>query len=87
VEQGVAQEDFNKIIEYMNKNYTQNLRENSYWLSVINSRFLIGKDMHTTYKTALDAVTPQKLHEFIKQMVDTDNRLEVIMNGVAPESK
>ena len=84
---GISQEDFNKILEYMNKNYEQNLRENNYWLSVINTRFLIGKDMHTTYKATLDSITPEKLHNFVKNMFSSGNRLEVIMNGVAPAAK
>lgn len=84
VEKGVEVEDFNKIMEYMTKNYTQSLRENSYWMSVINTRYLLGKDIHTTYETALKSITPQKLHNFIKELFSTKNRVEVIMNGIAP---
>lgn len=84
VEKGVEVEDFNKIMEYMTKNYTQSLRENSYWMSVINTRYLLGKDSHTTYETALKSITPQKLHNFIKELFSTKNRVEVIMNGITP---
>lgn len=68
----------------MTKNYTQSLRENSYWMSVINTRYLLGKDSHTTYETALKSITPQKLHNFIKELFSTKNRVEVIMNGITP---
>jgi zinc protease len=85
LENGVQKEDFDKVIEYMNKNYTQNLKENGYWLSVINSRYLLGKDMHTTYKTALDSVTPEKIHEFMKELFSQGNKVEVIMDGVQAE--
>lgn len=82
---GVEQEDFDKVIEYMNKNYTQNLKENGYWLSAINNRYLLGKDMHTTYKTALDSVTPEKINEFMKEIFTQGNKVEVIMDGIAAE--
>ncbi|MFA6770676.1 MAG: insulinase family protein, partial [Bacteroidales bacterium] len=65
VEKGVEADDFNKIMEYMTKNYTQNLRENSYWMSVINTRYLLGKDNHTTYEAALKSINLEKLHNFI----------------------
>lgn len=87
VEQGVNVDDFNKIMEYMSKNYTQNLRENSYWMSVINTRYLLGKDNHTTYEAALKSITPEKLHNYIKEIFSTDNRVEVVMNGKAPNSQ
>ncbi|MFA5641686.1 MAG: insulinase family protein [Bacteroidales bacterium] len=87
VEQGVNVDDFNKIMEYMSKNYTQNLRENSYWMSVINTRYLLGKDKHTTYEAALKSITPEKLHNYIKEIFSTDNRVEVVMNGKAPNSQ
>ena len=68
MEKGVNPADFAKITEFMQKNYTQNLRENKYWTSVINSRFLLGKDLHTTYEAALKSITPAKLNNFIKNV-------------------
>ncbi len=85
VENGIDPVDFGKTVEYMTKSYEQNLRENSYWLSAISNRFLIGKDLHTTYNAALNSITPEKLHGFIKEILSQNNRLELIMNGVAPE--
>ncbi len=86
VEQGIDANDFNKILEYMTKNYTQTLRENSYWMSAINTRYLTGKDTHTTYETTLKSITTDKLHNFIKEIFSTENRVEVVMNGTAPAS-
>ncbi len=86
VKNGIDTEDFNKILEYMNKNYEQNLRNNSYWLSSLNTRFILGKDYHHPFKAALDSVTPGKVHNFIKEIFSTDNRIEVIMNGFIPSN-
>jgi len=84
IAKGIETEDFNKIMEYMTKNYAQNLRENSYWMSAINTRYLLGKDTHTTYEAALKSITPEKLHKFIKEIFATKNLVEVVMNGTAP---
>ena len=87
IEKGVNDADFAKITEYMQKNYTQNLRENTYWISTIGNKFLLGKDLHTTYEAALKSITPAKLQNFIKAAVTQGNQLEVIMNGKAVEKK
>ena len=84
---GVSPEDFSKIIEYMQKSYTQNLRENGYWLGAINSRYLIGKDLHTEYDAILKSLTKEKLQKFIKETLTQGNQVEVIMSGTAAPAK
>ncbi|MFA5848733.1 MAG: insulinase family protein [Bacteroidales bacterium] len=87
LEKGVNPADFAKITEYMQKNYTQNLRENKYWSSVITNRFILGKDLHTTYEAALKSITPAKLLNFIKAAISQGNQFEIIMSGKAAEKK
>lgn len=84
---GVSPEDFSKIIEYMQKSYTQNLRENGYWLGAINSRYLTGKDLHTEYDAILKSLTKEKLQKFIKETLTQGNQVEVIMSGTAAPAK
>lgn len=78
---GVEKTDFAKVIEYMQKNYTQNLRENKYWLSVLTNRYFLGKDMHSTYEATLKSMTPEKIDNFIKTALTQGNEVEIIMNG------
>ncbi|MDD3272944.1 MAG: insulinase family protein [Bacteroidales bacterium] len=87
MESGVSAEDFSKIMEYMQKTYTQNLRENGYWLGIINTRFMLGKDMHSTYESVLKGITPEKVTNFIKQTLTQGNQIEVVMNGKAADVK
>ncbi|MFA5712563.1 MAG: insulinase family protein [Bacteroidales bacterium] len=87
VAEGVLESDFNKVIEYLNKTYTQNLRENRYWLSFLSNRYLFGKEMHSSYKESLDSITTDKLNSFIREIFSTKNHIEVIMNGVLPQEK
>jgi len=78
---GIDKTDFSKVVEYMQKSYTQNQRENNYWLSVLTNRYLLGKDMHTTYEPALKNMTPEKVNSFIKSTLTQGNQMEIIMNG------
>ncbi|MDD2280450.1 MAG: insulinase family protein [Bacteroidales bacterium] len=87
IEKGVSPADFSKIIEYMQKTNTQNLRENSYWLGAISNRYLIGKDMHTEMDAILKSLTKEKLQKFIKETLSQGNQVEVIMSGKAPVAK
>lgn len=87
IEKGIEQTDFNKIMEFMSKNYTQNLRENGYWLNTISSRYLLGKDFHTTYESTLKSITPARLQAFIKSVLSQGNQVEVIMRGVAKQAE
>ena len=87
IEKGVSPTDFSKIIEYMQKTNTQNLRENSYWLGAISNRYLIGKDMHTEMDAILKSLTKEKLQKFIKETLSQGNQTEVIMSGKAPVAK
>lgn len=81
IEKGVDPADFSKIVEYMLKNYTQSQRENSYWSNVLRSRFLLGRDVHSTYEQTLKSITPEKLQKFIKEAFTQGNQVEVIMSG------
>jgi len=87
IEKGVSPADFSKIIEYMQKTNTQNLRENSYWLGAISNRYLIGKDMHTEMDAILKSLTKEKLQKFIKETLTQGNQVEIIMSGKAPVVK
>lgn len=86
MQNGVKAEDFAKIIEYMTKSYAEKLRENGYWLSVISSKYLINKDMHSTYESTLKSVTIEKLNKFIKDQFSNSNRIELVMLGQAKKA-
>lgn len=84
---GIDPKDFSKIVEYMNKNRAEKLRDNSYWQSVITNKFLLGRDITTTYDETLKSITPEKLHKFIVETFAKADRSEVIMNGKSKETK
>jgi zinc protease len=86
IDNGVLSQDFNNIIEFLLKKYSQNIRENVYWLNIISNRCLTKRDLHTEYLSILKRVTPDRVQKFIKDALSQENRLEIIMTGKRSES-
>ncbi len=80
---GVREKDFNKVKEYMLKQYDNNLRENSYWLGVLSNR-VFKNDNETGYKQALESITTGELNNFLRSLfLNNENIVEVVMSGEA----
>ena len=71
----------------MSKNRAEKLRENSYWLGIINNKYSIDKDLTTNYEEILKSITPEKLRKFIDETFKVASNSEVVMNGKAKEAK
>jgi len=41
----------------MNKKYNENLKENSYWMNVLDTKYFYGEDNHTEYLKTVNSVT------------------------------
>lgn len=81
VNNGVREADFNKVKEYMLKEYENNIRENSYWSGVLVDMAL-GNNTHTGYKQILESITAKDLNYFLRSLFrDNDNMIEVVMSG------
>ncbi|MBQ6166064.1 MAG: insulinase family protein [Muribaculaceae bacterium] len=68
-----------EIKENMIKNHATSLKENSYWLHRIRTSILMGADRHSRYEELVNAQTPESLAAFAKQILNTGNRIEVVM--------
>lgn len=81
VNNGVREADFNKVKEYMTKEYDNNIRENSYWSNVLNE-YVFGNNIQAGYKEALDSITAEELNNFLRSIfLNNDNVIEVVMKG------
>ena len=77
--------DLAQIKENMLKNADIQAKNNGYWMNAIVTWKEYGLDIHTNYKKAIEALTPQALSQFIKnQILSSGNHIEVIMT---PEAK
>ena len=83
VTNGVREEDFNKVKEYMIKQYDNNQRENSYWMGVLSNR-VFNNNTEIGYRQALESISPKELNRFLRSLfLDNENLIEVVMCGEA----
>ena len=68
-----------KVKEYMIKNHGDQLKQNSYWTSVIDLWRYKGVDLHADYEKIVNAQTPESIAAFMKEVLKAGNRAEVIM--------
>jgi zinc protease len=68
-----------KVKEYMLKNHGDQLKQNGYWLSVINAWRKWGIDFHTDYEKLVNAQTPESISAIAAEVLKAGNRAEVIM--------
>ena len=68
-----------KVKEYMLKSHGDQLKQNGYWLSVINLWRKWGIDFHTDYEKLVNAQTPESISAIAAEILKSGNRAEVIM--------
>jgi zinc protease len=76
---GPRDADFQKVKEYMNKNYTERLKENSYWLNVLDNRYFYGEDTYTNYINTVNAITPAEIRDFVANLLNQGNKKTIVM--------
>ncbi len=76
---GVRTEDFQKVKEYMVKKYSEDIKENSYWLSNLNDKYFYKEDTHTEYMNTLNAITQKDVQEFAQKLLSQGNNAIVVM--------
>ena len=76
---GPRETDFTKVKEYMNKSYNESLKENGYWLNVLDTRYFYGEDTYTNYIETVNAVTPGEIREFAANLINQGNKKTIVM--------
>ena len=84
--QKVAQEGPNpehlaKVKEYMLKQYTENIKENGYWLNQLLEYYFSNIDMNTNYEKLVNEMTIDDVKNFTKALLDQGNIIEVTMTA------
>ena len=75
----VDADKLNKVKEYMLKNHSDQTKSNGYWTSVMEDFNQYGINLHTNYTEAVNALTPESISAFAKEMLKAGNRIEVVM--------
>ena len=84
LQNGTNEANFNKVKEAAIKQLEIAERNNRYWDSMIMS-YLRGFDYITGSREALENLTLAEFNEFMKNLYNGKNRIQVVMEGVAAE--
>ena len=79
-ENGVSEESVNKAKEYLLKTYTQNQRENRWWMNRIHGIAFRGYDSAEGYEDIVRAITPANVKQIATTIKADGNRARVVMN-------
>lgn len=85
--EGANEEDFNKV-KGAELNQTEiYLKNNIYWINALSTYNVFGSDDIVKRKATIESITLDELNKFMKNLYDGKNRIQVILNGVAPAEK
>jgi len=73
---GAALEDFKELLI---KDYQTNIKENWYWMMIIQMYVERGLDDHTGYEQIVRAQTPESIAAFARELLSAGNKVEVVM--------
>ena len=76
---GTSEESVNKAKEYLLKTYTQNQRENRWWMNRIRNLAIYGFDSAENYEEIVRAITPSSVKQFARTISTDNNRVCVVM--------
>jgi len=78
---GPEEKDLNKVKETLKRERETNLKENSYWLTVLRSYYYNGEDPRETlkYEERINAITVQDIQETANKYLNTDNFIKVVL--------
>ena len=76
---GPRAEDFSKVKEYMLKQQTESLKENGYWLSILNHKYVYGEDDYSKYSETLNSITAKDIQDFTSNLLSQGNHATIVM--------
>ena len=73
-------DDLNKIKQILLKQADVDASTNRYWITVLNRWIRFGVDIHTNYKSTVEAITPKDISNYLKKVIlKSRNHYEVEM--------
>ena len=76
----VDADNLKKVKELELKQADENVKTNGYWMGKITTYLRYGIDTHTDYKKTVEALTPQSISAYVKNVLLKDgNHIEVTM--------
>ena len=79
--EGPKPEHLAKVKEFMLKQYTEQIKENGYWLNRLLDYYFNKVDMNTGYEKLVNEITVKDVQKFTKTLLDQGNIIEVTMTA------
>ena len=81
-DEGIREDVFQKVHDYMAKRHEEQVKENGYWLGQIRNMDMYNLNLVDNWNETLDRITLQDLQNLMKKYVYEADRIQFISNGV-----
>ena len=78
---GITTEQLDKVKKYYRKVYSEDVQDNTYWMSVMRTMTKNGVNLDAGYEQLLDSITPADVQDFVARYINTGNRLILLMEA------
>ncbi len=82
---GPSATNLDKVKEYMLKKHAEDLKENNYWLNIIDEYLFNDVDMAKDFDEIVNSITTEEVKNFASSLFNQKNRIEVSM--ISPEEE
>ena len=79
---GATPEQFNRMKNAMLSQYENSIRTNSYWHNNIRLYEMLDIDLITKHREAIENLTLEEFNDFMRNLYDGKNRIQVNMHGI-----
>ncbi|MBD5357821.1 MAG: insulinase family protein [Bacteroides sp.] len=87
LKEGATADQFNRVKGALLSQYENTVRTNSYWHNNIRLYNLLGNDFITDHRNAIENLTLNEFNDFMRNLYDGKNRIQVNMHGVSAIAK
>lgn len=77
--EGPLADDMDKTREYLLKNYSKLMEQNSWWRQMIDEYYDYGLDYQKEYEATVSSVTGDDVKALMQKMLDDGNHIKVVM--------
>lgn len=79
--EGPRLEHLSKVKEFMLKKHTEQIKENNYWLGMLNQYYWYKSDMDTNYEQLVNSLTAQDVRKFAEDLLKQGNSIKISMTS------
>ena len=80
--EGPSSEQMQKVRDYMVKQYNDNQKENSYWISSLDEYYYTGIDFNADYLNIVNSVTAADVKAFATELIHQFNNVTLVLTTI-----